>query len=121
MRMPMERRAPNDLSAFLVAGWPRTSLILETSYKLVRGRHKGEGTRWRGLLLFLWRTRPASAGHCESLPRAPHAAATVERPESDVTESHILCVRVPRERLCAVVSSSRGVGFAHLGLRTDPR
>ena len=59
------------------------------SNKLVRGLHI-QGTRWRGLLLFL-----------------------ANSPSLRVTAAP------RRERQICLVGPSRGVGFAHLGLRTD--
>ena len=61
------------------------------SNKLVQGLHI-EGTRWRGLLLFL-----------------------ANSPSLRVTAAP--CI----ERQMCLVGPSRGVGFAHLGLRTNPR
>ena len=64
---------------------------MPASNKLVRGLHI-QGTRWRGLLLFL-----------------------ANSPSLRVTAA-------PRSgRNICLVGPSRGVGFAYLGLRTDPR
>ena len=79
----MQRRAPNDL--------PFSLRRVPASNKLVRGLHI-QGTRWRGLLLFL-----------------------ANSPSLRVTAAP------RRERQICLVGPSRGVGFAPRAADTNPR